>query len=58
MYILNNMVFCKKLLAKYYNNFLINYFGIKCILALFQRNYQWPDIKEEINIYIKIYKIC
>ena len=37
-------VICFKLISRYYNDFLVGYFGIKKIQELIAKNYNWPMV--------------
>ena len=58
LYVPNDAAFREELLAKYHDDPLAGHFGVERTLALLQRNYRWPDMKEEINIYVKTCEIC
>ena len=57
LYVLEKVFVYKKLLKRYYNNFLIKYFKFDKIIELINRKYYWNNIKTEMKLYINIYDV-
>ena len=47
----------KKLISKYYNNFLIEHFNFDKIVNLLFKKYYWINCVKQTNKYVKIYNI-